>query len=56
MIRNGAVTQKPANPTERRKEGEKGYLAKLVENMTDDEIQEALQDFEDLNYDGAVIH
>lgn len=29
---------------------------KLVENMTDDEIQEALQDFEDLNYDGAVIH
>jgi len=32
VIRNGAVTQKPANPTERRKEGEKGYLAKLVSN------------------------
>lgn len=28
----------------------------LVDSMTDDEIQEALQDFENLNYDGAILH
>lgn len=29
---------------------------KLVDNMTDDEIQEALQEFENLNYDGTALH
>ena len=29
---------------------------KIVQNMSDEEINEALQEFEDLNHDGNILH